>query len=368
MKILWFTWKDMKNPLAGGAEVVNEELAKRLAHEGHEVLFVVGGFDGCESTEERDGFKIIRVGGRWTVYWHAYKYYKKNLVGWADLVIDEVNTIPFFAKFYVEEKNILFIHQLCRQIWFYQMFFPLNMIGYILEPIYLRLLINKNVITVSESTKADLVRNGFQKERIDIISEGIEIIPLEKLSPRQREGNYVILSLGAFREMKRTDEIVRAFEVAKEKNSELKLVMAGDTGGKFGEKVLSIIENSKYKDSIEVLGRVSEEKKTELMQKAYLIAVTSVKEGWGLIVTEANSQGTPAVVYDVDGLRDSVRHNETGLVCSENTPACLADNINKLLKNKDEYERLRKNAWEWSKQITFEKSYEDFKSIINNLK
>ena len=77
-----------------------------------------------------------------------YKYYKKNLIGWANLVIDEVNTIPFFAKYYVKEKNIVFIHQLCREIWFYEMIFPLNLIGYFLEPIYLLFLSDRKTIKV----------------------------------------------------------------------------------------------------------------------------------------------------------------------------------------------------------------------------
>ena len=181
MKILWLTWKDKKNPLAGGAEVVNEELAKRLVTDGHEVIFLVGGFTGGTSEETKDGFKIIRCGNRWSVYFKAYQYYKKNLKDWSDLVIDEVNTIPFFAKFYVKQKNILFVHQLCRQIWFYQMFFPLSLVGYLLEPIYLWLLRDRKVITVSESTKRDLIKFGFKKENISIISEGIEIEPVTNL-------------------------------------------------------------------------------------------------------------------------------------------------------------------------------------------
>ena len=98
MKILWLTWKDRKNPLAGGAEVVNEELAKRLVADGNEVVFLVGGYEGAPSEEIKDGFKIIRVGGRWSVYFKTYQYYKKNLRSWPDLVIDEVNTVPFFFK------------------------------------------------------------------------------------------------------------------------------------------------------------------------------------------------------------------------------------------------------------------------------
>ena len=81
MKILWFTWKDQKNPQAGGAELINEEIAKRLARDRHEVILLVASFPGGESEEMCDGYKVIRLGNRYTVYWHAYRYYKKFLKG-----------------------------------------------------------------------------------------------------------------------------------------------------------------------------------------------------------------------------------------------------------------------------------------------
>src|SRR5659263_679058 len=105
MKILWFTWKDKKNPHAGGAELINEELAKRLAADGHQVILLVGGFPGCESEETIDGYKVARLGNRWTVYWKAYRYYRKNLRGWADLIIEEINTIPFLTQLYAKKEN-----------------------------------------------------------------------------------------------------------------------------------------------------------------------------------------------------------------------------------------------------------------------
>ena len=365
MKILWFTWKDRSHPQAGGAEVVNEELAKRLVKDGHEVILLVGGFKGANQTEIRDGFKVIRLGNRYSVYYQAKKYYKKNLVGWADLVIDEINTVPFFCKFYVKEKNILFIHQLCRQIWFYEMIFPISLFGYLVEPLYLRLLRDRKVITVSKSSKDDLLKLGFKEKNISIISEGIEIEPVDDLRVINKYEVPTILSLGSIRAMKRTDQIIKAFLIAKEKLPRLRLIIAGGAEGKYGAKVLKIIRESKYKDSIEFLGKVSQEKKIELLRKSQLLAVTSVKEGWCLAVSEANSQGTPAVVYNVDGLRDSVRQEETGIICKKNTPENLADNILDLLGNEEKYQSLRLNAWESSKQINFERSYEEFRESIS---
>lgn len=364
MKVLWFTWKDLKNPASGGAEVVNEELCKRLTQDGHEVIIITAGFKNLVEEEIVNGYKIIRVGNKWSVYWQAYKYYKKNLQGWADLVIDEMNTIPFFCKYYVKEKNIMFVHQLCRQIWFYQMLFPFSLIGYVFEPVYLWLLNNREVITVSESTKKDLMKFGFKQENINIISEGIELQPIADLESIEKYQEPTILSLGSIRSMKRTLHIVKAFELAKKEISELKLKIAGENNSRYGQRVLSYIKNSKHKNSIEYLGKVSKDKKIELMQKSHLICVTSVKEGWGLIVTEANSQGTPAVVYDVDGLRDSVVNNQTGLICKKNNSQNLAKNIILLLKNLSKYDRIRESGWLWSKHTNFDLSYKQFSEIL----
>jgi glycosyltransferase involved in cell wall biosynthesis len=364
-KILWLTWKDSQNPLAGGAEKVNHELAKRLVADGYEVLFVVGGWPGAKSEEVVDGYRLVCVGSRFTVYWHAYKYYKQNLQGWADVVIDEINTIPFFAKFYVKEKNLLFIHQLAREIWFYEMFFPASLVGYLLEPIYLWILSDRQVITISESSAKDIARFGFKRKNIHIISEGIDISPIASLSEIQKYPSPTLLSLGSIRSMKRTAHIIQAFEIAKKDNQELRLIVAGNANSPYGRKVLELIQNSPFKESIEYKGSVSDAEKIELMQKSHALLVTSIKEGWGLVVTEANSQGTPAVVYNVDGLRDSVKNGITGIVVDP-IAQHMAFGITKLIQDPALYATMQKNAWEWSKTINFDASYTEFKEILDH--
>lgn len=371
MKILWLTWKDMRHPQAGGAEVVNEELAKRLVKDGHEVIFLTAMFPGAAREEVRDavpagrqGFSIVRVGGRFSVYWEAYQHYKQHLALWPDLVVDEMNTIPFFAKFYAKQKNILFVHQLCREIWFYQMPFPLSLIGYLVEPLYLWLLNDRETVTVSESTKKDLMRFGFKAEKIHVISEGIELEPVATLAGAEKYPEPTILAHGAVRPMKRTLHILRAFNTIKLSSPTARLIISGDIAGAYGARVLRAVAASPFKKDIEVKGRISDDEKFELLGFCHLLLATSVKEGWGIVVTEANSRGTPAIVYDVDGLRDSVKNGETGIVCAKNTPECLAENILKLLGDVA-YEKLRRNAWEWSKEITFDNAYRQFSEILN---
>ncbi len=366
MKILWLTWKDIQHPLAGGAEVVASELGKRLVAAGHELIFVTGGFANCQSDIiHPDGYRIIRTGNRYTVYPLAFRTIRDfGLDTWADLVVEEVNTMPFLSHWYLKQRRVLFVHMLTRKIWFHEMFFPLNVIGYsFAEPLFLRLLRKHRVITVSESTRRDLQRFGFNTNAINIISEGLHVKPLTNLAAIQKFARPTMLSLGAMRSMKRTLHQLQAFELAKQDMPDLQLKIAGQAEGRYAQKILKLIKASPFTNDIEYLGRVSTHQKEELMQRSHVIVVTSVKEGWGLIVTEAASQGTPAVVYDVDGLRDSVRHNQTGLVTAQN-PASLARAVIDLLTDPPRYEQLRHNAWSWSKTITFDKAFKDFQEAV----
>ena len=372
MHIIWFNWKDRRNPQAGGAELVTEELAQRLVQDGHTVTLVVAGFHGAPAGEVVHGVQVVRVGSRYSVYWKAYRYYVRSHRDTADLVIDEMNTIPFFASWYARKPTFLFVHQLARQIWFYESWFPLNVIGYLLEPVYLWLLRASRVITVSESTKRDLMRFGFRADRISIISEGLdsELEPLtqQALAAIQKFPQPILLSLGAIRPMKRTHHIGKAFEIAKQEIPKLQLIVAGAAVGRYGKRVLRMIERSPYASSISYRGPVSREEKIKLLQCSHLLCATSVKEGWGLIVTEAASQGTPAVVYDVDGLRDSVKDEVTGVVCKNKTPSGLAKGVVVMLgaaTSSAAYVVMREKARKWSNNIKFDQMYKDFISIIS---
>lgn len=366
MKVLWLSWKDEHHPQAGGAEKVSSELRRRLVADGHQVKLVTARYTGASQDDIIEGVAIHRTGGRFSVYYHAFRYCKRQLQTWPDVVIDEMNTLPFGACFYYRKIPVyLLAYQLARQVWFYQIALPVALLGYLLEPVMLRVLSiggYRAAITESQSSKQDMRRYGLKN--IHIFRVGIPIAAQRKLNIKRNP--KMVLSLGALRPMKRTLHAVKAFEVAHSKDKTLRMKIAGDTQSAYGQKVIRYIQHSASRDAISVLGRVSNEERQQLMQEAALILVTSVKEGWGLIVTEANSQGTPAVVYDVDGLRDSVIANKTGTIVTDKDYAAMGRAINTLASDPSLYSCYRQAAWESSRQYTFENSYTDFAHIISS--
>ncbi len=364
MHVLWFSWKDIKHPLSGGAETVSHQLMTRLVQDGHEVTLITSLYPGAKQFETLDGIQIYRTGGRTSVYIKAWRLFRNQLKDWPDLVVDEMNTVPFASAFYTKKRSILLTYQLAREVWFYQMFFPLSLLGYLLEPIYLYILSKtyKTIITESESTRQDLQRYGFSNDNIHVVRVGIKTKPIPKLKPKKLTNT--ILVLGSIRPMKQTLDAVKAFEYARDLNPKLRLVIAGDDNGRYASKVKDYATLSRHGSAISILGRVSGKKRESLMRESSMILVTSVKEGWGLIVTEANSQGTVAIAYDSDGLRDSVINGKTGVLVQPGDTKAMGNEINQLFKDAKTAENFRINAFEYSKRFTFEKSYDDFKQAL----
>lgn len=366
MDILFLNWRDIKNPNAGGAEVYTHEVARRLVNGGHRVTLYCSFFPGAGPEEEIDGVKIIRRGRQWSVHWHAFRYYRSLQRGRRDgpvfdLVIDEINTIPFFTPLYVKDAPVIaYINQLAGKVWLYEAGFPLSLIGYLAEPLYLIPYRKLPVVTISNSTRDDLIRGGFNGDRIEIALSGIDFDPPAEL-PQKGDGADLIY-VGRLSRSKRPDHAIRAFHIINREVPESRLWIVGEGGER--KKLEDLARDLGLGDKVTFWGWVSREEKLDLMRKAHLILVPSVKEGWGIIVTEAAAFGTPAVVYNVDGLKDSVRQGKTGIICSNNTPEDMAAGVLRALRDRDMYQKMRLNAWESSKGFSWDKTAERFIEII----
>jgi glycosyltransferase involved in cell wall biosynthesis len=356
MRILWFNWRDLRNPEAGGAEIYTHEVMKRLAKKGYDITLFTSRFRDCQFNENINGVDIIREGNKYTVYKKA-KNYSKAYRHHYDLMIDEINTRPFFIHKFVTEKQVIaLIHQLAREFWFYETKFPLNYIGYYyLEKKWLSNY--KNIITLvpSNSTKIDLEEIGFK--RVFIAPPGLNVRPLPNM--KEKEANPTIIFMGRLKKAKLPHHALQAFSIIKHEMHDAKMWIIGD--GYFRKK----LESFETKD-VTFYGYISNEKKYELLSRAHIILVPAVREGWGLIVTEANAMGTPAIGYDIPGLRDSIVHGETGITLVEKTPAAMAKQAISLLRDSDRLFKYSRKALEFSREFRWDNTVSIFEEVLNN--
>lgn len=363
MKILMLAWRDIKNPLKGGAEVLTHEMLKGWAAKGHEVTLFSSAFKDYKDREVIDGINIIRAGNRYSVYLQAYKFYNKEFKGKFDVIIDQVNTIPFFTPLFVKEKVIIYINQLAKEVWFYESTFPINILGYLLEPIYLKIYKKFKVITISESTKDDLIKLGFNSNNVKIIPMGISNKPLIGLPSKDEVPTFIYV--GRITKSKRVHDIIKAFSLAKLSVQNAKLKIIGTWKDDYKKQLDKLISRDMIQD-VEFLGFKSTIEKMESMSRAHAILVASIREGWGLIVTEANSMGTPAIVYNIHGLRDSTKDEVTGIVCKINTPQEMSKQMVRLITDDNIREYLSTNALEWSKDFNWERTSNEGLIILEN--
>ncbi|MCW3995884.1 MAG: glycosyltransferase family 4 protein [Candidatus Bathyarchaeota archaeon] len=359
MKILWLNWRCWLNPSMGGAEVFTHEVAKRWINDGHNVTLFTSRYPGCKNEETVDGVSIVRAGGSLTVYRQAKRYYRNRFRHEKfDVIIDEINTQPFFAHHFAEnkEKVIALIHQLAREYWLYETPYPLNHLGYrFLENHWLKQYTDVYTITVSESTRKDLSDLGFK--HIAIVPEGLNFEPPNTLP--KKEPIPILAFSGRLKRAKRPDHAIKAFKIVKAKFPDAQLWILGD--GPFRQKLESMSESG-----VTFFGNLGNVERRELLSKSWILMVPGLREGWGLNIIEANALGVPAIAYDVHGLRDSVKNNETGILVKAGSVDALAEKAISIIGNDELREKLSQNALNYSKQFSWDKTAEEFMKLITN--
>jgi glycosyltransferase involved in cell wall biosynthesis len=357
LRILVFNWRCWLNPAMGGAEVFTREVARRWVKAGHEVTLFCSEFPNCKREEVVDGVRVVRAGGKYSVYWRAKKYYRERFSGEGfDVVVDEVNTRPFFVSKFVDngESVVSLIHQLAREFWFYEVPFPLSFVGYyFLEPRWLKSIAGVPAVTVSESTRRDLLGFGFR--RVFVVSEGLSIEPLDAVP--EKEGFPVVLFVGRLKRAKRPDHALETFRFVKERFPRAELWVVGD--GYFRRK----LERMGFV-GVRFFGRVSEGVKCGLLRRGWVLVHPSVREGWGLNVVEAAGFGVPTVAYDVAGLRDSVRDGVTGLLVEDGDVEGLGEALIRVLGDGGLRLRLSKNALEYARGFSWDRTAEEFLKVL----
>lgn len=364
MKILILNWRDPKNPKSGGAEIVTLQHAKAWAEGGNVVTWFTSKFKGAKDEEKIEGVNIVRRGNFITVYLLAPMFYLFSKQKF-DLVVDEIHGLPFFTPLFVKVPKIAFIHEVAGEIWDYMFPFPINKIGKIAEPLYFRLYKNIKFWTDANSTIDDLVNKGINRKNCIAISCPISHPALNTLPRKEKTPTFIFVSRVV--KMKGIEEVIRAFFYILRELKDAKLWIVGDGDKKYVDELKETIRTYAISSKVKFFGRVSEKEKFELLKKAHLLLHASVKEGWGLVVIEAAASGTPSIVYDVGGLRDSVKNGKTGIVLKENNCKGMAKEAINLYRDKKRYQLFQKNGLAWVKSLTWENATRQSLGLIDSL-
>jgi glycosyltransferase involved in cell wall biosynthesis len=366
MRILIFTWRDIKHPLAGGSELYFHEFAKRWVSWGHEVIWISGGWKNCGEEEVIDGIKIMRVGGEKSLYFLAPLKYI-SLKNKPDVIIDNENGIPFFSPFFSRKKKILHIHHVHHDVWeietkdksLKERF--LGFIGYTLEARIMPLIYKKTPIITLSHSSAKEIKNKISKNIMGLVNPGINFVKYKKYKKNKNPG---LLFLNRIKRYKGVETLLRATEILNKKIKNLDVFIAG-----VGDDLKEMEEFSEKRNFKNVcfLGRISEEKKYELMQKSWIFINPSFKEGWGIVNIEAGYFGLPVIGSRVSGIKDSIIDGKTGLLFEYGNPKDLAEKIIFLINRKNERKVMGNYGKKWAAKFDWDVKAKEYLGLLKKI-
>ena len=295
-RIVFVAWRDLANKDAGGSEILVDRLASGLTARGDRVSLLCGGPVG------EHPYEVRRSGGTYSQFARAPLAFRRHLRD-CDLVVEVCNGMPYLSPLWTRRPVVCLVNHVHTELWRLRFPEPVAALGRLTESAVMPWVHRRNLfLTVSASTFAALRDIGVDTGRIRLICNGVEPAP----PPAPRSPEPLFLAFGRLAEYKRIDVLLRLWDRVRQVTGG-RLVIAGD--GPERDRLRAMAG-----PGVEFTGRVSEGEKHRLMSAAWLLLHPASIEGWGIVVAEAAVRGTPAVGFSVPGLRDSVVHNETGVL------------------------------------------------------
>ncbi len=295
-RLVFVAWRDLANRRAGGSEVLVDRLAEGMTARGDQVSLLCGG-----PAAERP-YQVVRSGGTYSQFVRAPFAYWRRLRD-SDLVVEVCNGMPFLTPMWCSRPKICLVNHVHTDLWKMMFPRPVAALGQFAESTVMPWAHRDNLfLTVSNSTADALREIGIADDRIRQICNGV--VQPDPLTPRSAEPLF--LALGRLTEYKRIDMLLRLWERVRQVVGGT-LVIAGDGPERARLEALA-------GPGVIFTGRVSEEDKHRLLCSAWMLLHPALIEGWGIVIAEAAIRGTPAIGFDVPGLRDSVLNGQTGLL------------------------------------------------------
>jgi len=303
-------WRDLDDPDAGGSEIHADEFMRRWVDAGLEITHRTSAALGQPSTAERNGYRVVRRGSRYSVFPRAVGSEWVGRMGGCDALVEVWNGVPWMSPVWCRKPHITFLHHVHGPMWDQLLPRPLAGVGRALEariapPFYRKSL----TLTPSEATRDDLLALGFRADRVVAVNNGVD--PMFQPGGR-RSPTPLVLCVARLAPVKRQVELIEAAVVARQRVPDLQLTIVGD--GPLRPALEARVAVHGAQEWVRFAGRLSHAELVAEYQRAWLVSSASLAEGWGLTLTEAAACGTPAVATDVSGHRSSVVNGVTGIL------------------------------------------------------
>ena len=352
MQLVVVSWRDLANPLAGGAEVLIDRLLRGFSDRGHDVALVCG---GPVSTRP---YPVIEAGSTYSQYVRAPIACATRFRS-ADIIIDVENGLPFFSPLWRRGPSVCLVHHVHTDQWRTQFPLPVATAGRLIEsylmPAAYR---NRTFVAVSPSTANALRGIGVPHDHIAVIENGVDV-PAGPLRPKS--GEPLFLSLSRLVPHKRLDLILSAWERAVQQMPG-QLVIAGD-----GPALTALRARASTIPRVSVVGRVSEEEKEHLLGEAWALISAAHHEGWGMSVMEAAAHGTPSLAVDAPGVRDSIIDGVTGVLVRTSEgrlPVELARAWVDLVSDRGRINQMGAAAREWASRFSWAATTDNWLELL----
>jgi phosphatidylinositol alpha-1,6-mannosyltransferase len=234
--------------------------------------------------------------------------------------------LPFFRL--PQARVILFLHGI--EIWAYRSWLDRSLLRRV------DLFLSNSDFTWQEFLKA---HPSYASAAHQTVHLGIGA-PLDGRAPLP-ESRPIALMISRLRrgeDYKGHREMIAAWPGVLERTPDAELWIAGE--GDLRAELERAAASLGLQGRVKFWGRVSEEKKQEMLARCRCLALPSRAEGFGLVYLEAMRMGRPCLVSTVDAGREVVNPPEAGLAADPNDSRALVEAISELLTPGPEW-----NAW-----------------------
>lgn len=363
MNLVAFNWRDPRHPEAGGAELHLFEILRRAVRDGDRATWLAERFPGSSEEDEVEGIRVARAGSWYNAHVALASLYRRRFRGERfDLVLEDVNKVPFFTPCYAGAPVLAIVPHLFGTTVFREAAIPVAAIVWAHELLIPLVYRSTPFLAISESTRDDLARRGVPPGRVAVVRCGLDrsAYPVTR-EPGSRE-EPVIVFLGRLRKYKGVQYLLRALPSVREAVPGATLRIIGD--GPYRGSLTRLAESLGVAAHVSFLGAVPQAEKVETLNRAQVAVAPSPKEGWGLTVIEANACAVPVVASRSPGLTESVRDGETGILTPHGDPAALSRAVVRLLQDREERLRMAAAARRWASGFDWETCYRESRAVM----